>query len=343
DFEHVGREVKTVREGVGIMEISGFSKFIVDGEGAEAWLDRMLAAKLPKPGRMTLAPMLKEDGKLIGDFSLANLGDGRWFLAGSGIAEDYYMRWFLAHLPEDGSVRIDPLGLNWCGVSIAGPKARDLLHKVSWRSVAHEDFKFMAVREMEVGHAPCLVGRVTFTGDLGYEIWMKTDYCRYVFEHLLEAGEEFGIKPFGLRALNALRFEKNWSGWGREYRPIYGPVEAGLDRFVAYDKASDFIGKDAALTEQVEGGKLRLLTFRVDAKDADAMGDEPIWRNGDVVGWITSGGYAHAQGLSMAQGYVPKEYADEDEGWATEILGEKLAMTVQRTPLFDANASRMRS
>ncbi|MEM8755798.1 MAG: FAD-dependent oxidoreductase, partial [Pseudomonadota bacterium] len=123
DFEHVGREVKTVREGVGIMEISGFSKFIVDGEGAEAWLDRMLAAKLPKPGRMTLAPMLKEDGKLIGDFSLANLGDGRWFLAGSGIAEDYYMRWFLAHLPEDGSVRIEPLGLSWCGVSIAGPKA----------------------------------------------------------------------------------------------------------------------------------------------------------------------------------------------------------------------------
>ena len=302
----------------------------------------MLACKMPNPGRMTLAPMLKDDGKLIGDFSLANLGD-RYFLAGSGIAEEYYMRWFTDHLQDDGSVSIDPVGLGWCGLSIAGPKARDLLEKVTWKSVAHEDFKFMAIKEMEVGHAPCLVGRVTYTGDLGYEIWMKTEYVRYVFDLLMKEGEDLGIQPFGLRALNSLRLEKNWSSWGREYRPIYGPMEAALDRFVAYDKPADFIGKAGALAEKADGGKLRLITFKVDAKDADPMGDEPIWHNGEVKGWITSGGYAHGQGSSMAQGYVPKEIAGDVEGWEIEILGDKLKMTQQVTPAFDANSSRMRS
>ena len=342
DFDHVGAEAKNVRENVGLLDISGFAKFFITGTGAEAWLDRMLACKMPKPGRMTLAPMLKEDGKLIGDFSLANLGD-KYFLAGSGIAEEYYMRWFTQHLPEDGSVTIDPVGLGWCGVSIAGPKARDLLAKVTWKSVAHDDFKFMAIREMEVGHAPCLVGRVTYTGDLGYEIWMKTEYVRYVFDLLMKEGEDLGVKPFGLRALNSLRLEKNWSSWGREYRPIYGPLEAALDRFIAYDKPADFIGKAGALAEKESGGNLRLLTFKVEADDADPMGDEPIWHNGEVKGWITSGGYAHGQASSMAQGYVPKEIAGDVEGWETEILGKKLKMVQQVTPAFDANSSRMRS
>jgi dimethylglycine dehydrogenase len=238
---------------------------------------------------------------------------------------------------------VEPAGLGWCGVSIAGPKARDLLAKVTWRSVAHDDFKFMAIRNMEIGHAPCLVGRVTYTGDLGYEIWMKTEYARYVFDLLMKEGAELGIKPFGLRALNALRLEKNWSSWGREYRPIYGPLEAGLDRFVAYDKVADFIGRAEALAEKASGGKLRLLTFNVDAKDADAMGDEPIWHNGEVKGWLTSGGFAHCQGRSMAQGYVPVGIAGDDGVWETEILGQKLPMTVRRQPAFDANSSRMRS
>lgn len=342
DFDHVGAETKNVRENVGLLDISGFAKFFINGTGAEAWLDKMLACKMPNPGRMTLAPMLKDDGKLIGDFSLANLGD-RYFLAGSGIAEEYYMRWFTNHLPDDGSVSIDPVGLGWCGLSIAGPKARDLLAKVTWKSVAHDDFKFMAIKEMEVGHAPCLVGRVTYTGDLGYEIWMKTEYVRYVFDLLMKEGEDLGIQPFGLRALNSLRLEKNWSSWGREYRPIYGPMEAALDRFVAYDKPADFIGKAGALAEKADGGKLRLITFKVDAKDADPMGDEPIWHNGEVKGWITSGGYAHGQGSSMAQGYVLKEIAGDVDGWEIEILGDKLKMTQQVTPAFDANSSRMRS
>ncbi|GMG84066.1 FAD-dependent oxidoreductase [Paralimibaculum aggregatum] len=342
DFEHVKAEVKAVRDSVGMMEISGFSKFFVRGRGARAFLDRVLACKIPKPGRMTLAPMLKQDGKLIGDLSLACLAEDEFFIAGSGMAEVYYARWFEAHMPTDGSVSLEVVGLGLCGLSIAGPNARKVLEKLTHSDISAKAFRFMGFQRMEVGMAPCMVGRVSFTGDLGYEIWMKPEYQRQVFERLLAAGEEFDLRLFGLRALNAMRLEKNFGGWAREYRPIYGPLEAGLDRFVAYEKEADFIGKTAAQAERAAGGKLRLKTFVVEAKDADVIGDEPIYLNGDVVGWVTSGGFAHNSGASMAMGYVGKEHAAADGPWQIELLGEKLPARVQHAPIWDANAERMR-
>lgn len=347
DFVHVAAEVRTVRQRVGLCEISSFAKYRVTGVGAGTWLDTLLACKLPAAGRITLAPMLKEDGKLIGDFSLANLGAGHggdreWFIAGSGVAEQYHMRWFERHLPGDGSVRIEALGLSRVGVSIAGPFARDVLAKVTRADVSSAAFKFMDIRHIDIGMAPCLVGRVSYTGDLGYEIWMAPEYQRHVFETLLSAGEEFGIGLFGSRALNALRLEKNYGSWAREYRPIYGPLEAGLDRFVAYSKPAEFIGKKAAAAERASGGKLRLRSFVVDAVDADVIGDEPIWHGGAVRGWVTSGGYAHHSGVSVAMGYVPKEIADESDGFEIEYLGRRHAARMQPVPLFDGNQERLR-
>ncbi|MER8903698.1 FAD-dependent oxidoreductase [Mesorhizobium sp. M0772] len=348
DFSQVANEVATVRESVGLAEISNFAKYKVTGEGAANWLDRIFACKLPKPGRMTLAPMLKDDGKLIGDFTLANLGapnsnGDEWFIAGSGIAEQYHMRWFEAHLPADRSVRLEALGQKLTGLAIAGPKARDVLAKVSRADVSNAAFPFMAVAKMDIGTAPCLVGRVSYTGDLGYEIWVAPEYQRAAFQALMVAGAEFGIGLFGTRALNALRLEKNYGSWAREYRPIYGPLEAGLDRFVAYGKDADFIGKTGALAERKQGGKLRLRTFILDADDADVIGDEPIWYDGAVRGWVTSGGYAHHSKKSVAIGYVPKEIADKSDGFEIELLGKRHTARVQAAPLFDANFERMRA
>ncbi|MGN6471413.1 MAG: GcvT family protein, partial [Rhizobiaceae bacterium] len=252
DFEHVAREVRAVREGLGLCETTSFAKYEVEGEGAEAFLDRLLACRLPKAGRMALAPMLKEDGKLIGDFTVANLGS-KWMIFGSGVAEEYHMRWFEQHLPADGSVRIRARGVGLTGLAIAGPRARDLLAKVTGEDVSNAAFPFMAIRKMHVGMAPVLVGRVSYTGDLGYELWIEPEYQRAAFNALVAAGEEFGLGLFGSRALNALRLEKNYASWAREYRPIYGPLEAGLDRFVAYNKEADFIGKKAALEERRQG------------------------------------------------------------------------------------------
>ncbi|WP_065374400.1 GcvT family protein [Ensifer adhaerens] len=343
DFDTVGAEARAVREGVGLMETSGFAKYAITGEGAEAWLDRILACRIPQVGRMTLAPMLKDDGKLIGDFTLAKLGEEDFLLVGSGIAEDYHMRWFEAHLPEDGSVSLKALKLELVGLSIAGPKARDVLAGLTHLDVSDAVFPFLDIRRMDLGMASVIVGRVSYTGDLGYEIWMKPEYQRYLFELLMEKGAASGIRLFGLRALNALRVEKSFGSWAREYRPLYGPVEAGLGRFIATGKDADFIGKAAAMKEKADGGALRLRTFVLEARDADVIGDEPIYLDGVVRGWVTSGGYAHTSGVSVAMGYVPKEIADRSDGWSIELLGEILPARLQPNPLFDANGQRMRT
>ncbi|HTO31669.1 MAG TPA: FAD-dependent oxidoreductase [Pararhizobium sp.] len=343
DFDVVGAEARAVRESVGLMETSGFAKYAITGRGAEAWLDRMLTCRIPEAGRMSLAPMLKDDGKLIGDFTLAKLAEGDFLLIGSGIAEDYHMRWFESHLPRDGSVAVKALNLQLVGLSIAGPNSRTLMSKLTHLDMSDQAFGFMDIRKMDLGMAPAIVGRVSYTGDLGYEIWMKPEYQRYLYDLIMEAGAEFNIKLFGLRALNALRVEKSFGSWSREYRPLYGPFEAGLGRFVALKKDADFIGKEAAIKEKTEGGSLRLRTFIIDSSEADVIGDEPIYLNGEVRGWVTSGGYAHASGVSVAIGYVPKEIADEADGWQVELLGEMLTARLQPQPLFDANGSRMRS
>jgi dimethylglycine dehydrogenase len=171
---------------------------------------------------------------------------------------------------------------------------------------------------------------------------MAPEYQRSIYQTLMASGEEFGIGLFGSRALNALRLEKNYGSWAREYRPIYGPLEAGLDRFVAYGKDADFIGKAGATAERSAGGKLRLRAFIVDTADADMIGDEPIWFGGQVRGWVTSGGYAHGSQLSVAMGYVPKEIAGEAEGFEIELLGKRHPARIQPAPLFDANLERMR-
>ena len=359
DFEHIATEVKAVREGVGLLEISGFAKYSIVGSGAADWLDHILACRMPKPGRITLAPMLNQKGKLIGDFTLSNIDSEEFYLVGSGIAEEYHLRWFEAnlkeHLPETEEVQVIPHGTGIVGLSIAGPKSYDLLSKVCDEDVSKSAFRFMDIRKMEIGNVSCLVGRVSYTGDLGYELWMEADVQRYVLELLQKEGEEFGLRSFGIRALNSLRLEKNYGSWAREYRPIYSPYEAELGSFVAVNKEANFIGKSAAIQEISDANNtnstLRLRTFLVDANDADVIGDEPIWfRNGheknesyDIKGWVTSGGFAHNSGVSVAMGYVPKEIADKKQGWAIEILGQRFSATLQEEALFDPKGNIIRA
>jgi dimethylglycine dehydrogenase len=185
------------------------------------------------------------------------------------------------------------------------------------------------------------VGRVSYTGDLGYEIWCDPAVQLHLFEVLMREGSDLGLRLFGTRALNSLRLEKAYGSWAREYRPIYGPLEAGLTRFVAYDKTTNFIGKQAALSERASGGRLRLRCFVADTDNADAIGDEPIWFGDAVRGWATSGGFAHASGVSVVMGYVPKEIADESGPWSIEILGTRYPARLQARPLFDPDGQRL--
>jgi dimethylglycine dehydrogenase len=337
----VKAEVLGTRNGVGVTEIANFAKYRFTGSGAEAFLSRMMTNKMPKHGRIVLTPMLNPAGKLIGDFTIAKSGPETFMMWGSSQAQKYHMRWFEHHQPTDGSVVIERLDMGLIGLSIAGPKSRDVLQAITDDDVSNAGFKFMDHRSMDVGNVRALVNRVTYTGDLGYEIWVAPEYQRKLYSAIMKAGEPHGIVHFGMRALLTMRLEKNFPTWYRELRPIYGPFEAGMDRFIDLTK-NDFIGRDAAMEEKRTGGKLRRVSMIVDAADADVLGDEPIWHKGKVVGWVTSGGYAHYVDKSMAQGYVPKELAGET-GFEIEIIGEMRQATIINEPPFDPEGKRMRS
>ncbi|RWI27899.1 FAD-dependent oxidoreductase [Mesorhizobium sp.] len=394
DFGPIGEEVRATREKVGVTEIANFAKYEVSGPGSEDFLNRLMTNRMPKTGRIVLTPMLNDFGRLIGDFTIAKAGEERFMIWSSSAAQKYHMRWFEKHLPKEGprapQVRIHRFDQTLVGLSIAGPKSRDLLQKLVDVDISTEAFRFMDFREMAVGGAPCMVNRITYTGDLGYEIWMAPAYQRLVYKAIKDAGEEFGLVDFGMRALLSMRLEKNFPTWFRELRPIYGPFEGAMDRFVKLEK-NDFIGREAAAREQAEGPKLRRVSFIVDAADADVMGDEPIWAkvggkdfgtvekphgygaqrfdtdgkevrgsraaegasavrgivDGDwrVVGWVTSGGYAHYIRKSMAQGYVPAALAgDESAGlFEIEILGSRRPARINVEPPFDPSGEKMRA
>jgi dimethylglycine dehydrogenase len=339
--EHVGAECRAVEQGVGLLEISNYGKFEIRGPGAAAWLSRMMANRVPNVGRIALTPMLNERGKLIGDFTICRVSEDHFFLIGTYAAEVFYLRWFERHLPPTG-VSVRPCAVEYVGLSVAGPHSRALLQSLVRSDLATPAFPFMSFCRMDVGMVPAYVGRISFTGELGYELWVTTDYQRALYDLLTKAGREYGLKCFGGRALHSLRVEKSFGTWAREYRPIYGPLEAGLGRFVDFKK-DEFIGRTAALDEKADGGKLRLVTFHVDAADADALGDEPIWHDGKVVGWVTSGAYGFRAESSIALGYVPVELASAESGFEIEIIGERRKATRRSSAPIDAPGARMRS
>jgi dimethylglycine dehydrogenase len=337
---HIARECTTVRDHVGLLEISNYGKFEVQGPAAAEWLSRIMANRIPSVGRIALSPMLNDRGKLIGDFTLCRIAADRFFLIGTYAAETYYLRWFERHLPPTG-VTVRPCAMQYVGLSVAGPKSRALLQSLVRDDLTTGAFPFMSFKRMEVGMIPAYVGRVSFTGELGYEMWVTTEYQRALYDLLVRAGLEHGLRSFGGRALNAMRIEKNFGTWAREYRPIYGPFEAGLGRFVDLKKG-DFIGRAAAAEEKDSGGALRLVAFKVDATDADAIGDEPIWHEGKVVGWVTSGTFGHRVGASLALGYVPSSVAAAEGGFEIEIIGERHRAIRLAAPPYDSSGVLMR-
>jgi len=339
--KHVAAECRAVRDAVGMIEISNYGKFEVTGPDAERWLAQIMANKVPANGRVALTPMLNENGKLIGDFTMCRISAERFLLVGTYAAERFYQRWFEARL-AGFKVQVRACAMEWLGLSIAGPASRELLQSLVDEDLGTKAFPFMSFGAMDVGLVPALVGRLSFTGDLGYEIWVKSEFHRELYERLVAAGKPLGLRHFGGRALNALRMEKSFGSWAREYRPIYGPFAANLDRFVDLKK-TDFVGRAAALAEKTSAGQRKLITLDIDAKDCDAIADEPIWLNGRVVGWVTSGAYGHSVGKSLALGYVDRESAQATTGFEVELIGDRRAAVRLDSPAFDPSGQRMRT
>jgi len=332
-FESVGEECRGVREGVGLNEVHNFGKFEITGIGATEWLDVIMAGRIPAIGRMTLSAMLSPKGRIIGDFTISRFAENHYQLTSSYGAQAFHERWFEKHLPDSGVV-IKNISDSRIGLQIAGPKARDLLATVTNLNVSDKAFRFLDVKMGEVGLCDAIIQRVSYTGDLGYEIYVDNSQVVSLYHTLNDAGEEFGLKPFGMRAMMSLRLEKGFGSWLREFSPDYTPLETGLDRFVSYEKEAGFIGKDAALAERAKGASRRLTTFVVDVDDTDVNADEPIWQDGKLVGFVTSGGYAHWAKRSVAIGFVPPELIINDAEFQIEILGEKRLAKIITQPLL---------
>ena len=340
-FAPVGEECRALRSGVGMLEISTFAKYDISGPGAEAFLDHILACRIPqKTGRMVLAPMLNTEGGIIGDFTLTRLGDEHFYLLGAGTAERFHQRWWAAHLPPSG-VTIRSETASRAGLAIAGPRSRELLAAVTREDVSGTAFPFMTARDMDVGMAPCRVMRVSFTGDLGYELHVPAEYQVHLYETLMKAGADMGLTLVGGRALDSLRLEKSYGRWGMEFTADTTPFEAGLDRFVKLDKG-DFIGRDGLVARHNQGLRWKLVTMTVDADDADCWSNEPVLLNGEVAGVVSSGGYGHVVDRSIALAFLNPDIDVTADGFAIEILGDMRHAKVEAQALFDPANERLR-
>jgi dimethylglycine dehydrogenase len=336
----VAEEVEAVRTAAGAYEIAQYARYEVTGPAAEAWLDHLLASRIPVAGRIRLAPMLSEAGRLIGDLTVTRFEEDRFWLTGSYYLQDWHLRWFRRHLPERG-VELRNVTDDWMGFSVSGPTARAILERLVHEDVSNEALPFLTVRRMDVGTARAMVGRISLTGELGYEIVVPTGEHRNLLRRLREAGSESGLRLIGDRAVDSLRLEKGYGIWSAEFRQDSTPGMSGLDRFVAFDKG-DFIGAAAACREREERAALLLVLLEVDAGDADAAQDDGIWIQDRRVGFVTSGAYGHSVGKSLALAYVDRDVVDARPELTVFVVGVARTARILPEPPYDPKGARLR-
>jgi dimethylglycine dehydrogenase len=336
----VAAEVEAVRTAAGAYEIAQYARYEVSGPGAAAWLDHLLASRLPLPGQIRLAPMLGERGRLMGDLTVARFDDDRFWLTGSYHLQDWHTRWFHRQLPESG---VDLMNVTdrWMGFSISGPAARDLLGAFVGEDVSNDAFPFLTVRRMEVGDVRVIVGRISLTGELGYELVVPVDEHLALWRRLRDEGASLGLRPIGDRAVDSLRLEKGYGIWSAEFRQDVTPGMSGLDRFVAFDKG-EFVGAEPARRERVEGAAQRLVLLDVDAADADAAQDDGVWIGDRRVGEVTSGAYGHHVGKSLALAYVDRDVDAAGTELTVFVVGEPREATILPEPPYDPKGARLR-
>ncbi|MDA9207792.1 FAD-dependent oxidoreductase [Octadecabacter sp.] len=330
-------ECKAVRENVGLLDITGFSRFEVYGPGAEAWLNKIFATKLPKPGRARLAVMLSPQGKLKGDLTLFNWGDGKWWIMGSYYLRQWHARWFRDH--EGDNMIIRDISDDVCGFSLSGPRSRDVIQKLVENDIA--PMPFLGCASFAVGMLNCKVGRLSVTGELGYEIHCRANEHIALRRMLLEAGAEFGIQEIGFNAMLSLRIEKSYGIWSAEFTQDRTAAMTGMDRWIDWQKP-DFIGRNAAMAERENGADQVLVTLGLDSPNADCSGYEPVWSKGKRIGFTTSGAYGYAVRQSIAMAMVDKAFAEPGTELTVHIVGvERQAKVLVPSP-YDPKGKAMR-
>ncbi|WP_137388639.1 GcvT family protein [Rhodoligotrophos defluvii] len=343
-FEHVGREARHVHEKVGLLDMSAFAKFEVSGPGAEAWLDYLVANRIPKKiGRIALTHMLSLNGGVRSEFTVYRSGPQSFYLVSAGAYERHDYDHLQKLLPKDGSVRLNKVTTQYGVLVLAGPRSRDVLAKLTDTDLSNEAFPWLTGKPINVDIASALAIRVNFVGELGWELHHPIEMQNTIFDAVMAAGAEFDIRPFGIRAMDSLRLEKSYRLIPRELSIEYSALESGLHRFVSLNKG-DFIGRNALAEWQARGFRNQLVTLEVhDVTDADARGSEPIYRDGKLVGRATSGGYGWRLGKSLAMAMVPPDMAEVGNTFDIEILGKRHGATVIPDSPFDPDNERLRA
>ena len=343
-FEHVGNECKNVQENVGLLDMTAFAKCRISGPGAERLLDNLVANKLPKKnGRVNLCHALNKNGGVLSEYTIAKESNDSYYIVSAGAFQRLDHDWIQQWMPKDRSVKFENL-TNSIGVLVlAGPKARDLMSKVSSADFSNENFPWLSSQKIDVGLAPTIAMRMNFVGELGWELHHSIEYQNHIFDRLMEVGKEFKLKPFGIRAMDSLRIEKTYKLIGTEMSIEYSPFESSLDRFVHLNKGN-FIGRDALVQWQQKGFQNKLVTLEVkEVKDADTLGNNPIYKGDKVIGRATGGNYGFRVQKSLAIGMVQPDYAAVGSKLTMDILGTTYDVEVIQDSPYDPDNNFIRA
>ncbi len=341
-FEHVASEHRAAREAVVLIDQSSFSKFEVSGPGSLSFLDRVAAGRINRPvGAAVYTQLCNPRGGIEADITVSRLAEDRFFLVTGTAFGVHDFQWLKKHLPQDGSVLLRDVTSGYAMINVCGPHARTLLSRVSEDDLSNEVFPFSQCRAITVGSAPVLAIRVTYVGELGYELYTPPEYALHLYETLWKAGEDLGVRNAGYRAIDSLRLEKGYCYWSAEVSPDYTPYDAGIGFAVDLTKGP-FIGREALLKIREEGPKWKLCLFTLEADEPRLLyGGETLSRRGKVVGVVSSGGYGHTVGKTIAMGYLSPSEADSTDGYAVEVFGEVIPATRLEKAPYDPGRRRI--
>ncbi len=348
-FEHVGAECRAVRERVGILDQTSFGKFEVSGEGALEWLNHLCANEIDLPiGKIVVTQMLNKRGGIECDVTVTRVAENTFWVITAAWTTTHDWGWMESHLPENVTGLERPVTFrniteDYAVLSLMGPRARDVLARVTDADISNEAFRFMHAREIFVGSAHVRAYRVSYVGELGWELYMPPAYQRYVYNLLMDAGREFGIANFGYRALDSMRMEKGYRFWGLDMNALTTPFEAGLGQFVKLNKRSEFIGRDVLVKQKEQGTARTLQCLVVENTDSIPHGWEPIFAGDKAISYVCSGEYGHSVEKTIVLAYLPQELSAPDTKLSIQLFGEKFPATVVRAPLYDATNVRLKS
>ena len=342
-FESVGQECRNLRKNVGVVDVSNFGKYEIKGAGAADWIDRVIANYVPKEiGRSCLTPILGLRGGIAGDFTVTKLGEDHFFMIGTGIGERYHQRYFqLVDLPEETT--FETVTDDYCGVNVAGPKSRELLARLTQEDLSNENWRFMRSRKFTIAGVEAIGIRVSFTGDLGWEIYVAEVDQEKLWEALFDMGKDLGVMPVGGRSLGCLRVEKGYGSWSREYSPEYWPQEVGFERLIKTDKP-EFLGKAGYMAIMDQPPREKLVCLTIEADNADSSGGEPIFlADGTPVGRVSSGAYGFSVDQSCALAFIKTAHAIAGNEVEVAVLGRPKKAIILERPAFDPDGLRLRA